>query len=50
MPLGRHAAEDGQALEAAEQSSSSSGDDVPVASKKPRVEASSDEEGSDASS
>ena len=50
MPLGRQAAEDGQALEAAEQSSSSSGDEVPAPAKKPRVESSSDEEGSDASS
>ena len=50
MPLGRQAAEDGQALEAAEQSSSSSGVEVPATVKKPRVGPSSDEDESDASS
>ena len=49
MPLGRQAAEDGQALEA-EPSSSSSGEEGPALAKSSRVGASSDEDGSSASS
>ena len=49
MPLGRHDAELGLALDSGEQSSSSSGDEGP-APKKARVGTSSDDDGSSASS